>query len=64
MTTSVEPAEGEVGAEHRPGCAVCGHALETHDAISRRYCQATQTNALARRCICPTEASPEAFGTP
>ena len=55
MTTSVEIADGEVDADERPRCAVCDHELGAHDAISRRYCQATQAHALSRRCICPSE---------
>ena len=57
MITSVESAASEVEAEARPGCAVCGHELRAHDAISQRYCQATQAHALTRTCICPTEAN-------
>ena len=34
-------------------CAVCEHELLAHDAIGRRFCQATQANALDRRCMCP-----------
>jgi len=37
-----------------PRCDVCAHALADHDAISTRYCQATQAQALSRACICPT----------
>jgi hypothetical protein len=32
-------------------CA-CGHAVEWHDTIARRYCDATQAGILARGCIC------------
>ena len=35
-----------------PQCAVCDHHIDTHDAIGRRYCEATQAQALARVCIC------------
>jgi hypothetical protein len=40
--------------EKLPGCAVCDHEMPDHDPISRRYCQATQAQALTRRCICST----------
>jgi hypothetical protein len=33
-------------------CAVCDHDLEAHDAIGRRFCEATQAQALSRTCIC------------
>jgi hypothetical protein len=33
-------------------CAVCDHDLDAHDVIGRRYCEATQAQALARVCIC------------
>lgn len=39
-------------SEERPGCAVCEHDPTDHDAIALRYCQATQAQALPRRCIC------------
>jgi hypothetical protein len=38
---------------YQPLCAVCDHDLADHDAIGLRYCQATQAQALARKCICP-----------
>ena len=33
-------------------CAVCERDLADHDRISRRYCQATQSQAQSRACIC------------
>jgi hypothetical protein len=33
-------------------CAVCDHEIDAHDAIGRRYCEATQAQALRRGCIC------------
>jgi hypothetical protein len=35
-------------------CAVCPHPLATHDAISARFCQATQAAAATRGCVCPS----------
>jgi hypothetical protein len=35
------------------GCGACRHDVARHDAISLRFCQATQAGALARHCICP-----------
>jgi len=32
-------------------CA-CGHRVEDHDAIARRYCAATIAAVLPRGCIC------------
>jgi hypothetical protein len=32
-------------------CA-CGHALDEHDVIASRYCDATLAGVLARGCIC------------
>jgi hypothetical protein len=38
-----------------PGaCAVCPHLLSTHDAISSRFCDATQAAATTRGCVCPS----------
>ena len=33
-------------------CAVCDHNAADHDAIGRRFCEATQAHALTRGCIC------------
>jgi hypothetical protein len=33
-------------------CTVCSHNIEDHDAISVRFCQATQAQAVSRNCIC------------
>jgi hypothetical protein len=33
-------------------CAVCPHPLAAHDAISSRFCQATQAAAATRGCVC------------
>jgi hypothetical protein len=35
-------------------CAVCPHPLTAHDAISLRFCQATQAQATTRGCACPS----------
>jgi hypothetical protein len=33
-------------------CDVCGHPATAHDPIALRYCEATMTSALSRKCIC------------
>ena len=33
-------------------CDVCVHPIAEHDSISLRYCKATLSSALSRRCIC------------
>jgi hypothetical protein len=33
-------------------CDVCPHPAAAHDAISRRFCDATLTGAITRGCIC------------
>lgn len=33
-------------------CGVCTHPVAAHDLIARRYCAATQANAISRKCIC------------
>ena len=35
-------------------CAVCPHPLAAHDAISLRFCHATQAAATTRGCVCPS----------
>jgi hypothetical protein len=35
-------------------CAVCPHPLSAHDAISLRFCRATEAQASTTRgCVCP-----------
>jgi hypothetical protein len=41
-----------VARQERQQCAVCDHGTQDHDAISTRYCEATQAHALPRKCIC------------
>ena len=45
--------QGLESGRQQPLCAVCDHELANHDPIGMRYCQATQVQALARKCICP-----------
>ena len=61
-TADLEPAvAGEPVAEaaiqtearEREECMACGHGPERHDRIAQRYCDATVSGALTRRCICP-----------
>ena len=40
--------------EATAGCTVCPHPLAAHDAISLRFCQATQAAAATRGCVCPS----------
>jgi hypothetical protein len=36
-------------------CAVCPHPLAAHDAISLRFCRATESAAATSRgCVCPS----------
>jgi hypothetical protein len=35
-------------------CAVCPHPLAAHDAISLRFCRASEAQATTTRgCVCP-----------
>lgn len=45
-------APSEATPEPVDGCDVCTHAVSGHDHTATRYCDATQANALSRRCIC------------
>ena len=42
----------DAGDATQAGCTVCDHDLARHDPIGRRFCDATQTQALSRHCIC------------
>jgi hypothetical protein len=36
-------------------CAVCPHPLAAHDAISLRFCRASEAHASTTRgCVCPS----------
>jgi hypothetical protein len=36
-------------------CAVCPHPLAAHDAISLRFCRASEAQATTTRgCVCPS----------
>jgi hypothetical protein len=55
MTTQLRtPATGgpDTDESRAAECSACGHPLRDHDEIGRRYCAASQVNALSRRCIC------------
>lgn len=41
-------------------CAVCGHDLDSHDAIARRFCTATAAGEFHRGCVCVSPAKPAA----
>jgi hypothetical protein len=55
-STTSPPTPGVRSDDTAPAavCAVCPHPLAAHDAISRRFCQATQAHAMTRGCVCPT----------
>ena len=56
MTGTVVPADVAAAADPEvtaaASCDVCGHPTAAHDRISSRFCQATQSGALSRGCIC------------
>jgi len=56
-TTSVSPAVAPAD-EVRDGCAVCPHPIAAHDAISLRFCRATEAPSgghTTRGCVCPAK---------
>jgi hypothetical protein len=53
MTISqIDPTTAPLVVDDAQSCTVCGHEPARHDAIARRYCEATQLRALQRGCIC------------
>ena len=50
MSTSPRPERAP-----EPMCGVCPHPLSHHDAISLRFCRATETSSLDRGCVCPPD---------
>jgi hypothetical protein len=53
VSEAQRPALAEFGA-----CAACPHPLADHDAISLRFCRATEDHrgggATTRGCVCPS----------
>jgi hypothetical protein len=45
-------SEGAVQPADKNTCMACTHRVADHDAIARRYCNATVERALTRGCIC------------
>jgi hypothetical protein len=59
MTSGVDldPAgltDAAVLVDEQPRCPACDHDLSDHDVIAARYCRASESSILTRRCICPT----------
>jgi hypothetical protein len=54
MSTTTVPVPGLPVVEAVDLCAVCPHPLAAHDAISLRFCHATQAAATTRGCVCPS----------
>jgi hypothetical protein len=56
MTASVLPMSTEAVTDVQPAgevtCDVCPHRPDDHDAIGKRFCQATLDGALPRGCAC------------
>jgi len=56
ITRSVSPAVAPAD-EVLAGCAVCPHPIAAHDAISLRFCRATEARAgedRTRGWVCPS----------
>jgi hypothetical protein len=54
--TTTLPAVQTDGPVADGACAVCSHPLVAHDAISLRYCRATEAQAATGRgCVCPSK---------
>jgi hypothetical protein len=51
ISVTERSTEDPEGAPMASICA-CGHALDQHDTIAIRYCDATLAGVLARGCIC------------
>lgn len=50
MTTLAQPMATDTAIVE--ACNICTHPDAAHDDIARRYCKATMTSALSRKCIC------------
>jgi hypothetical protein len=54
--TLPDPAVGTGAPVAADACAVCPHPIAAHDAISLRFCRATEASAATNRgCVCPSK---------
>jgi hypothetical protein len=54
---SASPALADIDEAAADLCPTCGHPLDSHDAISARWCAATKLGIGHRECICSDVAS-------
>jgi hypothetical protein len=52
LTATAAAVEPDTTQAPMTSMCACGHALDTHDAIASRYCDATLAGVLPRGCIC------------
>ena len=52
-----EPVGAEPVGAAGPGCEACSHPRTLHDPIALRYCAATTSGTLTRRCVCSASAA-------
>jgi hypothetical protein len=59
---AVKAATPSLTTAHEPMASMCacGHAVNQHDAIASRYCDATLAGVLPRGCICLRAIKPSA----
>jgi hypothetical protein len=59
---TVQESTADVTTADRPMATMCacGHAVNSHDAIAARYCDATLAGVLPRGCICLRTTKPNA----
>lgn len=60
ITVTAVEASPESANQSMVAMCECGHAVNQHDAIGSRYCDATLAGALPRGCICLRVAKPSA----
>ena len=54
LPTIDDRVEADAPADAAGRCPACPHAVAEHDAISLRYCSASQAMATSSRgCVCP-----------
>lgn len=57
MSPAPAPAPSTTPVTHDApagSCGTCPHPLSAHDAISLRFCRATEAGHLPRGCACPS----------
>jgi hypothetical protein len=58
----IDPLAPDATGQAEASCPACPHPANAHDAISRRFCTATEAGHLQRGCLCSGESTGASYG--